>query len=241
MAQEVLPVLLADVDDVVALLVDARPAGEFLGVGEQAPPLRLQQVDHVQVLALRLGVAALGGQEVDVGVAGVPALRVHVRPALEPQRQLALAGLDAHTGAQRLVLEAAGHVHDHVAARQPALAAAVDVGVGDLTHPHVATHVHVPTAVVGVDLVVVAVRLEGNAGRRAEVDPARHRLAGVRVEHGHVHPVAAAVQQLDPHAAVLGAAALLHLAPADLADGAPALGDVDGGRRRRGDLRVSGA
>ena len=59
MAEQVLAVLLRGVDDRLAVGRDVGRAGELLGVGEQVAPLRLQQVDDVQVLALRLGVAAL--------------------------------------------------------------------------------------------------------------------------------------------------------------------------------------
>ena len=46
-------------DDRAAVARDGRLAGEVLGVGEQAAPLRLEQVDDVQVLGLRLAMAAL--------------------------------------------------------------------------------------------------------------------------------------------------------------------------------------
>ena len=66
------------------------PARETLGSPvkssvfvNRAAPLGLEQVDHVQVLALRLGVGALRPQEVDVGVPAIPAAPVHVRPPLE--------------------------------------------------------------------------------------------------------------------------------------------------------------
>ena len=73
-------------------------------------------------------------------------------------------GSIGHGLAERLVLEAARHVDEHVAARQPALAGAVDVGVGDLPEPDVAADVEVPGAEVRVDVVVVAVRLVRHAG-----------------------------------------------------------------------------
>ena len=117
MAHEVLAVFLGGVDDAVAGAGDARLAGEVLGVGEEAAPLGLEQVDDVQVLALRLGVGALRAQEVNVGVAAVPALPVHVGPALEAQGKLALAGLDVHPSAQGLVFEAPRNVDQHLAPR----------------------------------------------------------------------------------------------------------------------------
>jgi hypothetical protein len=53
------------------------------------------------------------------------------RVAPQPEHQLALARLDVHARAQRFVLEAAGHVDQDLPAGEPALAVAVDVGVGD--------------------------------------------------------------------------------------------------------------
>ena len=63
----------------------------ILGIREEMTPLRLQQVDDVQVFALRLR-SAVRAEEMYMRVATEPALRIHVRPALEPQRQLALPG-----------------------------------------------------------------------------------------------------------------------------------------------------
>ncbi len=58
-------------------------------------PLRLQQVDDVQVFTLRLAVRAVRAEKMHMRVAAEPALRVHIRPALEPQCQFALPGLNA--------------------------------------------------------------------------------------------------------------------------------------------------
>ena len=77
---------------------------------------------------------------------------------------------------------------------------AVDVGVGDLPQPQVAADVDVPGAEVRVDVVVVAVRLVRHALRRAEVDAAGDRPPGLVVQRRYVDPVAAAVDQLQPHA-----------------------------------------
>ena len=162
-SQEVLPVLLGDVDDGAAVVGHARTADEVFGVGEERAPLRLQHVDHVQVFARGLDVRAVAGEEVHVGVAAVPALGVHVGPAVEAQLQLALAGLDLDFGSQRLVLESAGHVHQHPSRGKPALAATVDVGVGGLVQPQVAANVHVPGVVLGVQVGMVPVGLVGHA------------------------------------------------------------------------------
>ena len=94
--QHVLAIFLRAVDDGVAAVRHRCPE-RVLGVGEEMAPLRLQQVDDVQVFALRLAVRAVRAEKMDVRVAAEPALRVHVRPALEPQRQLALSRLDAQT------------------------------------------------------------------------------------------------------------------------------------------------
>ena len=70
-----------------------------------------------------------------MGVAGVPAASVWIGPTAEAYFEFALAGLDFEFGAQGLVFEAAGGIDLHAADGQPALAAAVDVGVGGLVHP----------------------------------------------------------------------------------------------------------
>ena len=238
---EVLPVLLPDVDDVVALTRDAGGPREVLRIREQAAPLRLEQVHDVQVLALGLAVRALGRQEVDVRVAAVPALRVQVAPALDAQRQLALSRLDADRLPQRLVLVTAGDVDDNLPARQPPLAGPVDAGVGNLAQAHVAADVHVPCAHVGVDLVVKAVGLVRHSLRRAEVDPARYGPAGVVVQDGDVDPVLSGVDQFKPHAGGLDTPRLGNLAPPRAAYLLAALLDGDRGRRHGGHLHVGRA
>ncbi len=66
MAQEVLPVLLAHVHDVVPVLRDTRPAREILRIREEIPPLRREQVHDVEVLSLGFRMAALGREEMYV-------------------------------------------------------------------------------------------------------------------------------------------------------------------------------
>ena len=78
MAEEVLPVFLGDVDDSAAVVGNAGAADEVLGVGEQAAPLGGEDVDDVQAFAGGFEVCAIAGEEVDVGVAGVPAAGVGV-------------------------------------------------------------------------------------------------------------------------------------------------------------------
>ena len=144
MSHEVLPVLLSHVDDAVAALRDAGGAGEVLRIRKQAPPLRLQQVYHVEVLALRLQVRPRRREEMHVGVAAVPALGVHVRPSLEAELQFPLTRLDGDLRSEGFVLETARHVDDDLSSRQPPLAGAVDVGEGRLSESEIATHVVVP-------------------------------------------------------------------------------------------------
>ena len=115
-------------------------------------------------------------------------LGVHVRPAVEPQLELTLSGLDFDLAAQRLVFEPAGHVHQHAAGGQPALAAAVDIGVGGLVEPQVAADVHVPGVVLGVEVRVMPVGLIGHAFRRAKVDAAGDRPPGSLIHDARVHP-----------------------------------------------------
>ena len=114
-----------------------------------------------------------------------------------PKIQQLLTRLDPHRLPERLVLEPAGHVHHDVAARQPALAGAVDVGVAALAQPDVAADVVVPAAEILGDVMVVAVRLVGDSRRRTEMDPARHRPPGRVVDDADVHPVAAALGELE--------------------------------------------
>ena len=178
------------------------------------PPLRLQQVHDVQVLAPRLGQRALRRQEVDVRIAAEPSLRVHVRPALEPQRQLALPRLDSHPLPERLALEPSRNVHDDVAARQPALALAVYVRIGNLPKPNVAADVEVVRRQVGVGPVVMAIWLVRHALRRAKMHPARRRPARLVIQHGYPHPVPARVHQLEPRPRSLGHAVPVHVSPA---------------------------
>ena len=169
-----------------------------------------------------------------VRVAAEPALLVHVRPALQAQRQFALARRDRQARAQRLVLEAARHIHDHIAARQPALARAVDVRVRDLPQAQVAADVDMPGAEVGVHVVMVAVRLVGHAIGRAEVHAAGRGLAALVVEHRHMHPVLAVVDDLDAHARCVDHAMPGDLAPAHAPQFCVTLFERD---RCRGDCR----
>ncbi len=191
-SEHVLPIFLRAVDDGVAAVRHRCPE-RILGVGEEMAPLRLQQVDDVQVFALRLAVRAVRAEEMHMRVAAEPALRVHVRPTLESQRQLALSRLDVYLRPQRLVLEAARHIHDHLAARQPALAAPVNIRVRNLPQAQVPADVHMPRIKIRVDVIVMAVRLIRNALRRAEVDAAGDGTIGLVIEDGDVHPVPTAI------------------------------------------------
>ena len=83
---------------------------------------------------------------------------------------------------------------------EPALAAAVDVGVGGLIHAEVAADVGVPGVVAGVEVVVVAVGLVGDAFGGAEVDAAGQGLAGGVVDDAGVDPVAALFGEAEPEA-----------------------------------------
>ena len=125
-----------------------------------------------------------------MGVAGIPAASVGIGPTAEADFEFALTGLDLEFGAERFVFKAAGSIHLHAADWQPALATAVDVGVGGLVHPQVAADVGVPGVVSSVEVVVVAVGLVGDALGRAEVDAAGQGLAGGVVDDAGVDPVA---------------------------------------------------
>ena len=237
-AEEVLPVFLGDVDDGAAVVGHAGAADEVLGVGEQVTPLGGEDVDDVEAFAGGLQVGAVAGEEVDVGVAGVPAASVGIGPTAEADLEFALAGLDFELGAQRFVFEAAGSIHLHAADGQPALAAAVDVGVGGLVHAQVAADVGVPGVVAGVEVVVVAVGLVGDALGRAEVDAAGQRLAGGVVDDAGVDPVAALLGEAEAEAGrgVDGFAAF-EVCKAGGSEFVGAAGDVDLGGGDAGDLR----
>ena len=73
-----LPVFLGDVDDGAAVIGHAGAADEVFGVGEEAAPLRSEDVDDVEAFAGGFEVGAVAREEVDVGVAGVPAAGVGV-------------------------------------------------------------------------------------------------------------------------------------------------------------------
>ena len=166
-----LTVLLADVGEVAAA-VDDGWAAEVLGVGEQRAPLRLQQVDHAQILAELLELRAGCGQEVHMRVARIPACGCEIYVPSQAQGKVPLAGLDPDRLAQRFVLETPRDVDQHVTARKPALAGAVDVRVRRLAEAYVAADVLVPAAEVLVDVLVVAVRLVRHA--RGERKCTRH-------------------------------------------------------------------
>src|SRR6266487_2146726 len=107
-------------------------------------PLGEQEVHHIEILALGLGVAPMRGEKVDVRVAAEPAPCVHVAPAFESQRQFLLTRRNRHPRPYRLVFKAASHIDHYLATRQPALARAIDVGVADAAEPDVAADVDMP-------------------------------------------------------------------------------------------------
>ena len=82
-SEQVLAILLRGVDNRAAVARNGGTSDKLLGVREQMAPLREQEVDDVEILAPRLGVAALGREEMDVRVAAEPALGVQVGPPLE--------------------------------------------------------------------------------------------------------------------------------------------------------------
>ena len=105
----------------------------------------------------------------------------------------------------------------------------------------VAADVVVPAAEVLVDVVVMAVGLVRDAFGGAEVHPARHRLAGVVVEHFDVDPVTSRIDQLHPHPIGRRLTVALDVGPGDLAEFGVSLSYRHGGRRDRGDMGVGGA
>ena len=59
MPHKVLSILLRGVDDIVAFTCHARMPGEVFDIREEAAPLRLEQIDDVQVFRLRFEMTAL--------------------------------------------------------------------------------------------------------------------------------------------------------------------------------------
>ena len=163
MTEHVLPVLLADVDDRLAVRSDRRATREVLGVREEVAPLRLEEVDHVEVFRRGLDMAAIDGQEMHVGVAAHPAAGSLIGPAADRQLELALPGFDPDAGTEGFVLETPDDLDQDVAFGQPTLATSIDHGIGHGAQPDVAADVHVPARDVAVDVAVVAVRLPGDA------------------------------------------------------------------------------
>jgi len=64
-------------------------------------------------------------------------------------------------------------------------------------------------------MIVVAVRLVRNAVRRAEMNAARDRPAGIVIKHFYMHPVLARIYQSDPHTPCFCVAFFLDVAPFD--------------------------
>ena len=154
--------------------------------------------------------------------------------------ELLLAGLDRHPGPQRQVFEALRDVNEHLAARQPAFAAPVHVGVRDLAEPHVAADIGMPGAVVRVHVRVMAVRRERDSARRAEVDPTRDGPAGGVVDDRGSDPVPCLLDGLDPDARRRGAAVPHEIAPPHVGELAFPESDTEGGRRRGRDPHDGG-
>ena len=92
-------------------------------------------------------------------VSAEPPTLVHVDPSLQSEFEILLPRLDGGASAQRLVLESPRHVHYHVTPGKPALAGPIYVGIRNLAQPNVAANVDVPCSEIGVDLIVMAVRL----------------------------------------------------------------------------------
>ena len=97
-----------------------------------------------------------------------------------------------------------------------------------------------PAAEVLRDVIVVAVRLVGNSLGRTEMDPARHRPPGRVVDDADMHPVAAALRQLEHDLAGVRPPVAFYVTPAHPAEFGVALPDRDGSRRQRGDRRIRG-
>src|SRR5688500_3209191 len=104
MSQDMLPVFLRAVDDRAAIGGGRGTADPVLGIIKHMAPLGLTQIARVEILALCFAMRALAAEEMHMGVTTEPALGVHIRPALETQRQSLLAGCDVDVFAHRHIL-----------------------------------------------------------------------------------------------------------------------------------------
>src|SRR6476660_7388659 len=90
-------------------------------------------------------------------------LLIHVDEPLQAEGQISLPRLESDPRTQRLVLVATGDIDHHFSAREPPLASTVNVGIGDLSETDVPADVDVPRVEIRADVVVMSVRLIGNA------------------------------------------------------------------------------
>ena len=178
-------------------LVIGRPRKSSMLVN-RLPHCDCSRLHHRHALGRGLLQPAEAGHEVHMRITAVPAVPGRVEEPPDPQRQLPGVVTDRHDRVKRLVVESARHPGPHLAPWQPALAGAVHVGVGGAAEPHVGADVDVPAAQVAVDVLMVPVRLVGHAVGRAEVHPARHRLAGGVIHDRRADPVAAKLGHPQP-------------------------------------------
>ncbi len=145
-AQDVLTVLLADVGEVAAAVDDGRS-------GRVKSSVLVNSAPHCACSRLTTRRSSPSCSSCAPAWTGsahasrrTPARSRHIRVPAQAQGQLPLTGLDPDRLAQRFVLETARDVDQHVTARKPALAGAVDVGVRRLAEAYVAADVVVPAA-----------------------------------------------------------------------------------------------
>ena len=239
MPQKMLPILLTDIDDIIPILRDTRSSRKILRIGKKIAPLRRKQINDIEILPLRLRMTALCRKKVNVRIPAIPSPLVHVNPSLEAQSQFALSRFDLHPRPHRLILKSPGDIHNDLTARQPPLATTVNVRISDLSKPKIATNVNMPAIEIGIDLIVMPVRLIGNPLWRAEMDAARDRLARIVIKHSDVNPVPSPIQEFHTHARGLDHLLLLHITPLDLPHLFLALLHRHRSRRRGSDLDIS--
>ena len=197
MTKEMLTVLLGYIDDRLPIVGDSGPPNKILRVRKQVTPLRLQDIRNIEAFTSRFHISAIAGKEVHMGIAGVPAASVSIRPSLQTQFKFALTRLDLKFRPQWLIFKSTRHVDLDSTRWQPPLARTIDIRIRNLIQTHITANIYMPRVMPSIEMAMVAVRLIGNTFRRAEMNPTRDHLARSIVENARMNPVSALLHH--PH------------------------------------------